>query len=190
MLHRPSRAASTAACALLVSLWSAGDLGAQMSQTSMALSQFVFATYERSANRQYNTSHTLLILWRGSARWFSSGGGGGSSAGGSVQTIRRGNHTFTLEFDHPRQIVKLYEREFSLKEVNVILVDQADSGPVVVGARWVDPPLDVDQGFGGYSVEAIIRRTPELFEYLKCDEVPDDLLGAAVMSKTCGRLRP
>jgi hypothetical protein len=51
-----------------------------------------------------------------------------------------------------------------------VLVDFVDStnGPTIVGYRWVeptppDPPSAVDP------IAAIVKRSTELFEYLRCD---------------------
>ena len=72
-----------------------------------------------------------------------------------------------------------------------MLVDLVDSanGPVIAGYRWVDPappdpPAAVDP------IASVVKRTPELFDYLRCDvSLPDPVLNA-YMPIICGQMRP
>jgi hypothetical protein len=96
-----------------------------------------------------------------------------------------------MEFDYDKRIVKILNQEISLKETNVVLVDFVDStnGPTIVGYRWVDPappeqPSPVDP------IAAVVKRTPELFEYLRCDLSLPYPLTRAMMPIICGQMRP
>ena len=87
--------------------------------------------------------------------------------------------------------MRILNQEISLAETNVVLVDFVDStnGPTIVGSRWIGPappeqPSPVDP------IAAVVKRTPELFEYLRCDlSLPDPLMNA-MMPIICGQMRP
>ena len=98
--------------------------------------------------------------------------------------------TFTLEFDYDKRIVKILDREVSLREINVVLVDFVDSrnGPAIVDYRWVDPPPP-DAPPPADPVVAAIRRAPGLFEYLRCDLSLPDPVTNSMISLVCGQMR-
>jgi hypothetical protein len=172
--------------------------GAGMS-TSRVSSPTVVASWTSHENYADGSATTLLVLWRGTPGWFSkgthngSGASSGSGPGGSFdyQYVSEGGLTFTIEFDYDKRIVKILNQEISLKEVNVVLVDFVDStnGPTIVGTRWVDPqppgqPSAVDP------IAAVVKRTPELFDYLRCDlSLPDPVM-KVFMPIICGQMRP
>jgi hypothetical protein len=151
---------------------------------------------------------TFLVLWRGTPGWFSRGGGrssGGASGGGSsgsasysYQYFSEGGRTFTLEYDYDKRIVKMLDREISLKDTNVVLVDFVDSanGPTIVGERWIEPgppAPPVVPGAEPDPIAGIISRSPELFEYLRCGERMPDLGTPGVsqmLAFLCARMRP
>ena len=128
--------------------------------TSRFISPAVVASWSSHDNYADGSKTTLLVLWRGTPGWFAKGGrggqggrarvrssGGSSGAGGSgsrgYQFVSEGGLTFTLEFDYDKRIVKILDREISLKETNVVLVDFVDSanGPTIVDYRWIEPGL-------------------------------------------------
>jgi hypothetical protein len=167
--------------------------------TSRVSSPTVVASWVSHENSADGSATTLLVLWRGTPGWFTKGGGRGSSgSGGSGQSgssayhyLSEGGLTFTLEFDYDRKIVKLLNQEIPLDETNVVLVDFVDSpnGPTIVGYRWVDP-VPAAQSSPVDPVVAVIKRTPELFEYLRCDlSLPDPVMNA-MMPVICGLMRP
>ena len=194
---------------------SAADLSAQARgaarggggiSTSRVASPTVVASWVSHENYADGRGTTLLVLWRGTPGWFSKGGrGGGSGSGGgsgggagagrsgswAYEYVARGGLTFMMEFDYDKRIVRILNQEISLEETNVVLVDFVDSanGPTIVGSRWVDPappeqPSPVDP------IAAVVKRTPELFEYLRCDlSLPDPPMNA-MMPIICGQMRP
>jgi len=142
----------------------------------------------------------LLVLWRGSPGWFfrggsSSGGGihGGFGQWQGTHAMTYGDVTLTMEFtseskdfDPASTVVKILDREIPLRDTNVILIDGADSTmPIVVGTRYVDPHF-----IGRDPVAAVMKRTPELFEFLRCDVTLPDRNQQAMMALVCGQLRP
>jgi len=143
---------------------------------------------------------TLLVLWRGSVGWFSKGASGGGSGGGFGSTgsgswayeyLTQGGRTFSMGFDYDKRIVKILNEEISLITSNVVLVDFVDSanGPTIVGTRWVDPAPN-DQTPPPDAIAAIVRRSIELFEYLRCDAAVDDPVLKTMMPIICAQMRP
>ena len=173
------------------------------SSGSRVASPTVVASWVSHDNYANGSHTTLLVLWRGTPGWFASKGGrGGGSGGGSgsgagqsgsyaYEYVYEGGLTFMMEFDYDKSVVKILNQQISLKETNVVLVDFVDSanGPVIAGYRWVDPappdpPAAVDP------IASVVKRTPELFDYLRCDvSLPDPVLNA-YMPIICGQMRP
>src|SRR3954462_7530359 len=201
------------AFALAVVAAAAADLSAQARgfarggggmSTSRVASPAVVASWVSHENYADGSATTLLVLWRGTPGWFSKGGRGGGSGGGSgssagagrsgsydYQYVSQGGLTFMMEFDYDKGIVKILNQEISLKATNVVLVDFVDStnGPAIVGYRWIDP-TPPEQPSAVDPIAAIIKRTPELFEYLRCDIVLSDPLMRVMMPIICGQMRP
>ena len=174
---------------------------------SRVVSPAVVASWVSRENYADGSVTTLLVLWRGTPGWFSKGGQGGGSGGGGgfgggfgggagrggsygYEYVSEGGLTFMMEFDYDRRTVKILDQEISLKEANVVLVDGVDgaNGPAIVGRRWVDPapqpPSAVDP------IAAVVKGTPELFDYLRCDLSVSDPKMNAVMPIICGQMRP
>jgi hypothetical protein len=177
--------------------------GGAGSNTDRLVSPAVVASWMSFDSYADGSKTTLLVLWRGTPGWFSKGrGGAGGSSGGAggsgwraFQSFSRGGLTFTMEFDHDLHTVKILNETLSLKEVNVVLVDFVDSrgGPAIVGWRWIDPgppaPPIVPEGAPD-PIAGVIRRSDELFDYLRCDlGVPDPTM-KAMMTFVCGLMRP
>src|SRR5262245_53347120 len=144
--------------ALLVVTVSTGPARAQVRggpsrSTDRVVSPSVVASF--ISHTEYSVGRfTLLVLWRGSPGWSArggghsggaSGGGGGSSFGESrgSQYFSYGGLSFNLDFNWTAAIVKLLDREISLRETNLILVDHVDtpSGPTIIDRRWIDVPI-------------------------------------------------
>ena len=170
-------------------------------RTSRVASPTVVASWVSHDNYADSTATTLLVLWRGTPGWFAKGGRNGGGSGGGSGTgasgawayhyVSEGGLTFVLGFDYDQKTAKILDQEISLKETNVVLVDFVDSanGPTIVGYRWVDPapsgqPASVDP------IAAVVKRTPELFEYLQCGLSLADPLMSAMMPIVCGQMRP
>jgi hypothetical protein len=172
--------------------------------TSRVASPTVVASWVSHENYVDGKATTLLVLWRGTPGWFSKGGGGARGSGGSgggagagssgsygYEYVSQGGLTFMMEFDYDRRIVKILNQEIALDATNVVLVDSVDStnGPTIAGYRWVDP-APPDQTAAADSIAAVVKRAPELFEYLRCDLSLSDPLMNAMMPIICGQMRP
>jgi hypothetical protein len=100
-----------------------------------------------------------------------------------------------MEYDHEHHTVKILNETFSLKEVNVVLVDFVGSqaGPAIVGWRWIEPgspapPIVPDAAPD--PIAGVIRRSDELFDYLRCDLNVGDPIMNAMTTFVCGRMKP
>jgi len=171
------------------------------SSTSKIVSPTVVASWRAHENFKDGTTTTLLVLWRGTPGWFtaggrgSGGGGGGSSSSYAYEYMTYGGRTFVMEFDDDKKIVKMMNQEISLKDTNVVLVDFVDSaiGATIVGYRWVEPgPPAPPLVAGGAAdpVAGVIIRSPELYEYLRCDLKVSDPLMTTMIPLICGLMRP
>ncbi len=169
--------------------------------SNRALSPTTVAYWQQHDNGDGIGSLDLLVLWRGSPGWFFRGGsssGGGGIHGGfgrwqGTHSMTYGDVTLTMEFaseskdfDPTTTVVKILGRDIPLRDANVILIDGADSGtPTLVGTRYVDPHFT-----GPDPVADVVKRTPELWEFLRCDITLPDPGQQAMMALLCGQLRP
>ena len=169
--------------------------------SNRVLSPTTVAYWQQHDNGDGTGSLDLLVLWRGSPGWFFRGAGtagGGDAHGGfgqwqATHWMTYGDLTLTLDlkstskdFDPATTFVTILDREIALHDTNVVLIDAADSGsPMIVGTRYVDPRFS-----GADAVAAIVKRTPELFEFLRCDVTLPDANQQAMMALICGQMRP
>jgi hypothetical protein len=196
---------------IALAVWTATvDLAAQRrgfatggagSSTDRIVSAAVVASWMSFDSYADGSKTTLLVLWRGAPGWFSkgeggsgggSGGGGGGSGSRASQYFYRGGFTFTMEYDHEQHTVRILNETFSLKEVNVVLVDFVGSqaGPAIVGWRWIEPVPPVVPDAAPDPIAGVIRRSDELFDYLRCDLNVADPLMNAMTTFICGRMKP
>jgi hypothetical protein len=170
--------------------------GTMTSSGSGPVSPAVVATwichYERSDFGELD----LLVLWRGTPGWFMRGGSGGSSgqSGGGrggrppvVQHLFFGDLALDLQFDPQAHTAQIQDREISLKDANVILVDAVDSaeGLKVAGTRWIEPYLSESP----VRIETLLQRSPELITFLRCDIGLPDPTMQKMMELMCARMR-
>lgn len=133
----------------------------------------------------------LLVVWRGAQGWYSKGTRQGTSGGGSGgsfhTTIRYGGLDLQLDYNSETQTAQIQGKTVKLGDANVILVDDVDgaSGPRVAGTARVEPDLPL--GPTGYPrVEAVLRRSPEVVAFLRCDIQHAD--GRGVMDAICAHI--
>jgi hypothetical protein len=195
-----SALALAALCAAPVTLTSQGrgfNRGGGGSSTSRVASPTVVGSWmsHESWSDGVTTKTTLLVLWRGKPGWFSKSSSSGSSGGGGASTgsqhLSYGGLNLDIEFDYDKSIAKILGQDISLAENNVVLVDFVDApgGATVVDRRWVAAAAP-DQPSGPDAIAAIIKRTPELFDYLQCDAPLGDAAMSAMMRLICGQMRP
>jgi hypothetical protein len=119
--------------------------------SSNRISSTVAASYVARKGRL-----VLLVLWRGSPAWLERGGGDSSRGGGGASGRTWLQDTIGgLTLDH----------RVSLEDGNVVLIDRVDTEPTVLRVLQVDPavPLTPD------AMYVVIKREPELVEFLECD---------------------
>jgi hypothetical protein len=169
--------------------------------SNRVLSPTTVAYWQQHDNGDGTGSLDLLVLWRGSPGWFFRGGGtsgGGGAHGGfgqwqATHWMTYGDLTLTLDlkstskdFDPATTVVTILDREIALRDANVVLIEGVDSvAPMIVGTRYVAPRFP-----GTDAVAAIVKRTPELFDFLRCDVTLPDANQQAMMALVCGLLRP
>ncbi|HET9362446.1 MAG TPA: hypothetical protein VFO58_21990 [Vicinamibacterales bacterium] len=111
----------------------------------------------------------LLVLWRGSPAWLERGGGDSSRGGGaSGRTWLQdaiGGVTLDVEIDDATRVATVLGHRVPLEDGNVVLVDRVDTEPAVLRVLHVDPavPLTPD------AMYVVMKREPELVEFLQCD---------------------
>jgi hypothetical protein len=133
--------------------------------SSNRISSTVAASYVARKGRL-----VLLVLWRGSPAWLERGGGDSSRGGGGASgrtwlqdTI--GGLTLDVEIDDATRVASVLDHRVSLEDGNVVLIDRVDTEPTVLRVLQVDPavPLTPD------AMYVVIKREPELVEFLECD---------------------
>jgi hypothetical protein len=85
----------------------------------------------------------------------------------------------------------MLNQAIALDSTNVVLVDFVDStnGPTIAGYRWVDP-ASAEQPPAADAIAAVVKRAPELFEYLGCDLPLSEPPMNAMISMVCRQMRP
>jgi len=165
------------------------------SSSSRVASPTVVATYRAHDGGDGTSILDLLVLWRGSPGWFmrvngaSSGSGlnGGFGQWYSYQWASYSGITLMVEYDSARNTAKIRDREISLNNANVVLIDGVDSSnPTFLGTQWIDPSLSGT----GDPVPTIMKRSPELFEFLRCDLTLPDPAQQMILALICGQMRP
>jgi hypothetical protein len=136
----------------------------------------------------------LLVLWRGSPGWFrgdgSAGGTSRSTAAGGfydqILTVVMGDVTLKVEIHHTDGTAQILGRTIQLDLANTVLVDGVDSpsGPEIVSVGGMDPALTKAPD----PLPLLFARTPQLDEFLRCDDVMPDLGALSGFSTVCHRL--
>lgn len=138
----------------------------------------------------------LLVLWRGSPGWWQTPGIGSSTSvdspiGGQsrlvTQSVSIGGRTLGLQFDPQTREVRLQTQVVGLGESNVLLVDDVDSvtGPRIVGSVRVEPVFEQS----GNGVDALVRQSTELVDFLRCDAAMADPNMQVMMARRCAQIR-
>jgi hypothetical protein len=169
--------------------------------SNRVVSPTTVAYWQQHDNGDGTGSLDLLVLWRGTPGWFlrgngTSGGGGVHGGFGQWQgshlmtygdiTLTLGFRSSSKDFDPASTIVTVLNRDIALQDTNVVLIDDVDSGtPDIVGTRYVEPRFS-----GRDAVAAIVKQTPELFEFLRCDVTLPDANQQAMMAIVCEPMRP
>lgn len=138
----------------------------------------------------------LLVLWRGSPGWWEtpgirSGTSVDSPIGGQsrlvIQSVSIGGRILELQFDPQTREARLQTQVVALGESNVLLVDAVDSaaGPRIVGRVRVEPVFEES----GTAVDALVRQSPELVDFLRCDAAMADPNLQEMMARRCAQIR-
>jgi hypothetical protein len=185
------------AAGILISLIGCGAIGPGFESGSRIASPEVVANWMAFEDAAGELQLRLLVLWRGSPGWFLGGESTGSSGkavtadnGGAssiVQHLRYGKLNLEVELDPRKQTAKIATEKVDLADGNVVLVDDVDNpaGPRVLRVLRVNPALSKSVG----KVEEVVRRSPELFEFLRCDVELPDAQAQSLISQVCASMR-
>jgi hypothetical protein len=146
----------------------------------------------RTFDNHAGVTTSLLVLWRGTPGWFGRDiAPSTSNSGATNQGFTYGEHEFTIHYDDEAATATVVKRQFSLKAVNVVLVDNVDgaAGPVIFASKWVAPGPAAIRGTIGDPAADIIMRASDLYAYLRCDLTVSDSRMNAIMPTLCGRMR-
>src|SRR4051794_22098933 len=130
------------ACAVLIAPVNlVAQSGGAVGSFVVVVSPTVVASW-RTFDNHAGVMTSLLVLWRGTPGWFGSAiAPSAGNSGSTNQGFTYAGHEFRIDYDNDAATATLVKRQFSLKEVNVVLVDGVDSatGPALVASKWVPP---------------------------------------------------
>ena len=157
------------------------------SMPTQVISPAVVATWVTEGSAGESDRLQLLVLWRGTPGWFLRPGGssvyGGQSAGRYQQTITQGGFKFTLEYDSSKRVAVVNGKTIDLQDDNVVLVDDVDAaaGPRVTDTMRVDYRMPRSAG----QIGLVLRASPEIMSFLRCDAKAPDGRGQAFLERLC-----
>ena len=131
----------------------------------------------------------LLVLWRGTPRWYlrgASSGSGGGSANSLYSTARYGETDLQVEFDTKARVVRVQGMRVEMHDNNVILVDDV-AGPgraKVAGIMKID--LAAPQPGAHPRAGSVLSKSPEVLAFIGCDAEAKTL---ATPDRWCEQLR-
>jgi hypothetical protein len=102
--------------------------------------------------------------------------------------LRYGGLEFNTSYDLQTRIAKVQGQDVELKDANMILVDNVDSpnGPRVVETMTVD--ARALEPASPFHIQSVLKRSPKLVAYLRCDaRLPDPGI-QRVMDIVCGQV--
>jgi hypothetical protein len=137
-----------------------------------SLSPSVVATWEMASGPDVGSSSLeLLVLWRGKPGWFDESRDR-IEVGGSAHVHRIVSRASDLElrFDPSGRTVSMNGQLITLRGANVLLLDDVDKpgGIRVAGTERGDGPPS-RSGPSLDPLTAIMRSSPTLFDFLRCD---------------------
>jgi hypothetical protein len=144
---------------------------------SVALSAFVRASYYSWQPGEIG----LLVLWRGSERWYSAGceNRGSGNSEGYIGSMHCGSAQIDFVFERPRRLARVNGAEISLTNGdNVLLVDGVDNATDRPSTRSISADLafTVRPGAGRAPAPpspadfvSILSRSSDMASFLQCD---------------------
>ena len=128
----------------------------------------------------------LMVLWRGAPGWFARRPTGerisGAGSGTFSIALIRGDLQLQLSFDIKKRIASVGGTDVPLDKNNVILVDNVDvpNGGKILGRYQVAPAMNDPT-----RIDPILRSSPALIEYLRCDAPTENDANAAALAHVC-----
>ena len=163
------------------------------------VSPAVVATFVWRSQPPGSPELQLLVLWRGTPGWFMRGPNGYTQSGsgqagvdesGPGVVVEHWSYAGTrldLEFDPSKRAARVQDHEIALGSANVILVDDVDgeTGSKIAGSLQVDALFRDEPA----EIEVIIRRNPELYDFLRCDAKLPDAKSQPMFDSRCARMK-
>lgn len=153
------------------------------------VSPSVLATWIAKRDDRGRARLDLLVLWRGASGWFARRPAGERTSGGGSGTFSitliRGELQLQLSFDIKKRMANVGGTDVPLDKNNVILVDDVDvpNGGKILGRYQVDPAMNDPT-----RIDPIVRRSPALIEYLRCDAPIENDATAAALAHVCAMI--
>jgi len=172
---------------LLIPVGAASQAPESSTNPTMLISPTVEATW--FATGRGGVDHLdPLVLWRGTPGWFmepggSSGGRSGRSGAPRTSWVTRGTLRLTVEFHSEKRVAAIQGQLLDLADHNVVLVDDVDAptGPRVTKMLTVARAMPGSAG----QIGLVLRESPEIMSFLRCDATRPDGRGQAYLSRLC-----
>jgi hypothetical protein len=105
----------------------------------------------------------------------------GGASGPINFAIQEGGLLLTASFDSAAHVLTILGETVPLNDANVVFVDRVDSpdGPVIVGTTTVAPRRVA------LTLGALLRETPELLAYLRCEAQLPEPINRSAMNDVC-----
>jgi hypothetical protein len=150
-----------------------------MSSGTIRVSASVVVTTIGHNDSDGTSTLDVAVFWRGTPGWFTAGDPGAQSGGATSAGLPNGRPgpqthfvgvgglSLQVQFDPGTGRVRIQDQTISSQSGNVILVDEVDgaAGPRIVETIRVEPQF---RG-GNVDVDAVVRRHPALFAFLRCE---------------------
>ena len=125
----------------------------------------------------------------GSRRALANGVSSGGNNDSFHSTIHYGGLELQLEFQPKARVATIQGKNVEMRDDNVILVDDVDreNGMTIIRTLRVDPELPrADNGYP--RIEAVLRRSPEILDFLRCETRLPDQRAQAVIDQICSQV--
>ena len=107
-----------------------------------------------------NGTIELLVLWRGQPQWWSDDRSGMRSRDGTKGVRLQQGPSGVMAAVYDAGVAQVADEMIRLDMINVVLVDDVDGDPAVVGTEWIEPEV------GSEKLRALVGRYPALEAFL------------------------
>jgi hypothetical protein len=162
--------------------------GSRASGSNLPASVVALASWVTFAN-DLGADPGLIVIWRGSPRWFMKGGqrsSGGGSRTGYQASLTHGDVELSFALTAQPRSLKIQDETVEIGNHTVVLVDDVD-GP---GGPRVVKTLAVDLTGMGHRLELaqlgrLLSQSRDAVDFLRCDLQSERPGSAAVLGQVC-----